>query len=247
MPMLAKSDAQPTADHQSRAHVTTRCEEAFLEIVGLKQTVLRAGRLFAEAILVPTALLTVLLHVVGLMASVGAAVAWCVLASALRWILSREVPGALLMGIVMLSGRAAVAIATSSVFLYVLQPALGSTLMAALFLGSAALGRPITLRLARDFLSLPDHFIDSHGVRRMFTQVALLWGVSRMIDAAMSIGFLHWSVDAGLLARSLISPVLSGLTIAASTAWGIRCLRRNGIKLRLVPHRAHAPAPVAAA
>lgn len=234
--MLKQPDSRSIPSLDSPAAPAATHDDAVLEIVGLRSTVLRAARLFGEAIVVPTALLTVLIHIVGLLPSLAAAVGWCVLAAALRWIFTRNVPGTLLLGVVMLSGRAGVAIATSSIFIYVLQPALGSVLMATMFLGSAAFGRPITLRLARDLLVLPDHFLDRNGVRRMFTQVALLWGVSRAIDAAMSIGFLHWSVDAGLLARGVLSPLLSGLTILLSTLWGVRCLRRNGIRLRLVPH-----------
>lgn len=206
-----------------------------VEIAGLRATLLRAGRLLLEAALVPTALLAVLLHVAGLPVALCSALGWCYLVVALRWFRSRHLPGTLLLCASMLSGRVALALITSSAFVYLLQPVVGSVVMAVLFLGSAALGRPVTMRLARDFVTLPAHVLARHGVRRMFTQVALLWGASRLVDAGMSIGFLHSGIDAGLLARGLFSPMLTVLTVGVCAAWGWRALRRDGVSLRLVP------------
>jgi hypothetical protein len=68
----------------------------------------------------------------------------------------------------------------------------------------------------------------------MFTQVAIVWGVSRVLDAGMSLGLLHWGVDAGLLSRGLFSGLLTALTIGVCAAWGVRALRRMpGVTLRL--------------
>jgi hypothetical protein len=107
--------------------------------------------------------------------------------------------------------------------------------MALLFLGSAAIGKPVTMRLARDFISLPAQLFHHKGMRRLFTQVAIVWGVSRVLDAGMSLGLLHVSLDLGLLSR-LFSGVLTVVTIGVCIAWGIRALRRMpGVTLRLRP------------
>jgi hypothetical protein len=103
-----------------------------------------------------------------------------------------------------------------------------------LFLGSAAIGRPVTIRLARDFVTLPAHLFHRRGVRRVFTQVAMLWGGSRLLDVGMSLGLLHWGVDAELLSRGLLSGTLTALTIVICTAWGWRAMHRiPGVTLRL--------------
>jgi hypothetical protein len=203
--------------------------------------VLRALRLFAETVVVPTALLWVLLPTAGLVVGLLAAVSWCFLTVAVRWVAGRRLPGTMLLCVSMLSGRAAIALATGSAFVYLLQPALGSGLMALLFLGSAVIGRPITLRLARDFVHLPHHVLARRPVKTMFVQVALLWGLGRLVDALMSVVFLHWSVNAGLLSRGVFSPVLTVLTVAVCTLWGWRSLRREGITLRLRPAPAAEP------
>ena len=204
-----------------------------LEISGLRATLGRAARLLLEAVVVPTVLLAVLLHVIGTTRSILVAVGWCLCAIGFRWLVDRRLPGTLLLGSAAIAARAAFALLSGSVLVYLLQPVLGSVVMAVLFLGSAAFGRPITLRLARDFVHVPAHILARRGVRRMFTEVAVIWGVSRLLDVAMNLGFLHRGVDAGLWARGLLSPLLTVLAVAVCTAWGWRSLRRNGIRIKL--------------
>jgi hypothetical protein len=141
----------------------------------------------------------------------------------------------MVLSVSMLTGRAGIAMATSSALLYFVQPAIGSAVLALLFLGSAFLGRPITVRLCRDFVALPPHVLERRATRRMFTQVALIWGVSRALDATMSLGFLRSSLDMVLLGRGLLSPLLSLATVAICARLGWRALARDGIRIRFAP------------
>ena len=212
-----------------------------LEIHGLRATVVRAGRLLLEAVVVPTVLLAILLHVIGTTRSILVAVGWCALAISFRWFVDRRLPGTLLLRSASLAVKAAIELAYVSILIDLLKPLLGSVVMALLFLGSAAFGRPITLRLARDFVHVPADILAKRGVRRMFTEVAVIWGLSRIIDIALNLGFLHRGVDAGLWARGLLSPLLTVLAVVVCTAWGWRSLRRNGIRLSV---SAAGPAPI---
>jgi hypothetical protein len=221
-PWPAEADAGP---HPGQAPILA------IEISGLRRSLWRAGRLFAESVVVPTALLAVLLHVVGLAGALAAAVGWCALTALVRWIGERRVPGTLLVCASVLAGRSGIALATSSAVVYLVQPAVGSSVMALLFVGSALAGRPVTIRLARDFVHVPAQLLRQRGVRRMFTQVALLWGGSRLIDAGMSVGFLVVGLRAGLLSRAVLSPVLTVLTVVGCTLWGMRALRREGVRV----------------
>lgn len=208
--------------------------DVVIELGHLKHQLFRGARMFVETVTVPTALLFVLLHTVGLAAGLCGVLGWCALTLGVRWIMGRHMPGTLLLCVGLLCGRAALALVLSSAMVYVLQPVFGSVLMAVLFLGSAAVGRPVTIRLARDFVALPAQLFHRRAVRRMFTQVALLWGASRLLDAGLSLGLLHWGVDFGLLSRGLFSGVLTVLTIVVCAAWGARALRRiPGVTLRL--------------
>jgi uncharacterized membrane protein len=145
-------------------------------------------------------------------------------------------PGTLIVCAGMLCARASIALILSSALVYLIQPVIGSVLMAGLFMGSAFVGRPITMRLARDFVKLPAQILHHHGIRRMFTQVAILWGVGRLIDAGMSLGFLRFGVDYGFLSRGVFSGLLTTIMIVTCAAWGTRCIRRlPGVTLRLRP------------
>ena len=197
-----------------------------IHIGALRPALLRAARLLVETALVPTALLLVLLHTAGLAVSFGAVLAWCVLTVAVRWTLGRRLPGTLVVCLGALSARAIAALALSSAIVYVLQPIVGSIVMAVLFLGSAVIGRPITMRLARDFIHLPAHLVDHRGVRRIFAQTAALWGVGRLLDAAISIASVHLGVTVALLSRGLLSGALTALMVVVCAGWGLRSLRR---------------------
>lgn len=206
-----------------------------LELAGLGPTALNAVRLFAEAVLIPTALLVLVLHLVGMVGGLAAALGWCLLTVVVRWVSGRRVSGTVLLCAGLLGGRALLFLATSSAFLFLLQPALGSAITALVFLGSALVGRPVTQRLARDFVDLPAHVLGRRGVRRMFTQVSLLFGLSRVADVLLSLGFLRGSLEQGLVARGMLSPLLTVLTVALCTWWGWRCLTRDGVRIRLSP------------
>jgi hypothetical protein len=197
-----------------------------------RPTILRALRLLLETVIVPTILFLSLVHTAGLLIALAATLGWLFIALAARYFSRRHLPGTLFFCISVMSGRALVALATSSAFIYMLQPVVGSICMGLLFLGSALAGRPVTMRLARDFVAIPAHILARRGVQRMFSQIALLWGISRLADAGMSFGFLHLGVDAGLLSRGFLSPVLSLLTAGVSIMWGMRALRRDGISLQ---------------
>lgn len=220
-------DPRPSGSDRDHHHVV-------VEIGELRPTLLRAARLFLETVLVPTALLFTLLHLVGLVAGLSAVLGWCALTLAVRWVGGHHLPGTLLLCVGMLCGRAGLALLLSSALVYLVQPVIGSAFMAILFLGSAAVGRPVTMRLARDFVALPAHLLQRRPVRRLFTQVALVWGASRLIDVGMSIGLLRWGLDYGLLSRGLFSGALTAVTIVTCTAWGWRSMRRiPGVTLRL--------------
>jgi uncharacterized membrane protein len=215
---------------------TTVVEELVIELGEIRPALKRAARLFVETVAVPTGLLFLMLHTVGLLAGLVAVLGWCVLTVSVRWIAGSHMPGTLIVCAGMLCARATIALIMSSALVYLIQPVIGSVLMAALFMGTAFAGRPITMRLAHDFVKLPRQVLHHRGIRRMFTQVAILWGIGRLIDAGMSIGFLRFGLDAGLLSRGVFSGLLTAIMIVTCAAWGTRCIRRlPGVTLRLRP------------
>lgn len=217
-----------------------------IEIPHLRGTLARALVLLLETVIVPSVLLALLLHFAGLVPALCAVLGWSAFVIGARRMMRRDLPRTLLLCTGMIVSRACFALITSSAVVYVLQPALGSVVMFLIFVGSAVLGRPITARLARDFVRLPAELFAHRTVHRVFIEVALMWGGSRLIDAAMTIGFLHWGLTAGLLSRGVLSTLLTALTIAACTGHGWRKLRRvPGITLRMGWRGRAEPAPAA--
>jgi hypothetical protein len=191
-----------------------------IEVGQVRPAVLRGLRLLAETAVVPTLILYTCVGTIGTIPGLGAVLAWCALSVAVRWVRCRRLPGTLLLVVAMLVGRTCVALAFSSVYVFLLQPVLGSLVMAVLFLGSVALGRPITIRLAQDFVSLPTKLVHEPRVRRAFAQISLIWGVSRLLDAGLGLGSIRYGLDAGLLSRGVLSTLLTVASIAVCAAWG---------------------------
>lgn len=200
----------------------------------LRPTVLRGLRLLLETVVVPTLLLVACMRTVGAVPGLLAVLGWCALVVTIRLFTLRRVPGTLMLVVGMLVGRTTMALAFSSVYVYLLQPVAASTLMALLFIGSALVGRPVTMRLAQDFVTVPVRLLADRRVRRMFIQISLLWGVSRVVDAGMSLGVLHWGLTAGLLSRGLFSGVLTLVSICGCAYWGWSRLQRiPGVEFRI--------------
>jgi intracellular septation protein A len=198
-------------------------------------TIKTASRLALESMVVPYVLIFALLHTRGLSTALLSALGWSVLVLLLRWKQKGRLPGTLILTGGLLLARVGISLATGSAFIYLLQPIIGSVIMAAIFVGSSLLGRPLTLSLAKDFIDLPAHMLARPRVRRMFRNVGLFWGATRLIDAGVSFGFLHLSVDYGMLSRGLVSPVLLALSIGACVWLGRRGLASDNIRLARRP------------
>src|SRR5512132_1527650 len=116
-----------------------------------------------ETTLIPLGLFYAGLQLFGLWGALVAALIWSYTCLLRRLLTRRRVPGMLTLAIVSMTARTALALATGSAFLYFLQPTMGTALVAAVFLGSVLLGRPLAQHLAADFLPLPDALLARPG------------------------------------------------------------------------------------
>lgn len=213
--------------------------DTVIDLGELRPTLLRGGRLLLETVVVPTLLLYVCMLTVGAVPGLVAVLCWCAVTVAIRMATVRRVPGTLLLVLTMLIARTGISLALSSVYVFLLQPVAGSMLMAVLFIGSALLGKPITKRLAQDFVHLPERLVGDERVHRMFAQVALLWGLSRLLDAGMSLGVLHFGVTAGVFSRGVFSGLLTALSVGVCAYFGWTRLHRiEGVTLHFGRRRA---------
>jgi hypothetical protein len=225
--------------------MSTRLEIPHFEMPRLRTLARHAAPHVVEGTVIPLALFLLTLRFVGVWGAVLIGLGWTYAAVGRRLVMGQRVPGILLLTAVTLTARTAVAMVSGSVVVYFLQPTLGTALVAAAFLLSVPLGRPLAERLARDFCPIPSGVLAHAPVRRFFLQITLLWAFTQLANATVTLWLLlSQSLATFLVAKTLVSWGLTGSAILVSTLWFRRSMRRHGI---LVPRPASVPATTAPA
>jgi hypothetical protein len=205
-----------------------------MEIPDVRTVVRHAAPRFVEGTVVPLALFVVGLHVLGVWGAMTMGLVWVYGAILVRIGMRRPIPGLLLLGAVTLTARTIVAIVSHSVVVYFLQPSLGTMLVAAAFLLSVPLDRPLAGRLAHDFCPLPNEMHATAHVRRFFRQISLLWAFAQAANAALTVWLLFsQSLGTFVILRSMVSAGVTITAITASVIWFKRSMARHGIVVHL--------------
>jgi hypothetical protein len=180
----------------------------------------------------------VTLSVWGLKAAVLTGAGWYYLDIARRLVRRQPVPATVLVGALLITVRAVIAFLTGSLFLYFLQPTLGTVAVGSAFGVSTLAGRPLARTLAEDYLPLTAQFVAHPRVAAFFPRVSLLWCAVNLLNAAVTYSLLL-SATTGqfLLLKSLGGPVLTGVAIVASVLWFRRTMRGAGVRLRFAAAR----------
>jgi uncharacterized membrane protein len=187
-----------------------------------------------EGTLVPALIFWSMLHMTGLVWALFAGLAWCYLAIARRWAKGVALPAVLVVGALLFTTRTGVALAFHSTFIYLLTPTINAFVLAAVFAGSAIVRRPITERFARDFVGLPAHVTALVKVQTALRRLSLVWALVNVINGGVALQLLAADhVDGVMLARSIMTPVLSALAVVCCVLMGRRALRAEGIHLHL--------------
>jgi hypothetical protein len=182
---------------------------------------------------VPMTLFYVTLSLAGLRAAVLTGAGWYYLDIARRLVRRRPVPATVAVGALLITVRAVIAFMTGSVFLYFLQPTLGTVAVGGAFGVSALAGRPLARTLAEDYLPLTAQFVAHPRVAAFFPRVSLLWCAVNLLNAAVTYGLLlSASTGQFLLLKSVGGPVLTGVAILGSVLWFRRTMRGAGVRLR---------------
>jgi intracellular septation protein A len=206
----------------------------------LRDLALRAVPRLFEAVLIPTALFLLLLNTAGVSAAIVGGFVWTMSVIVVRRSLGRRIPTMVLVGVGVLLVRTLLSLATGSSFLYFLQPTLGTGTIGLVMLGSALLGRPLVLRLARDFCPLPADTMGDPHLRRFFVGISFFWGVTQLLNAAVTLWLLvSLSVSTYVVTRTAMSWSLTIVGIGISVLWFTRVIRRRQEHALLV-----APVPV---
>jgi hypothetical protein len=204
-----------------------------LELPHLRLIVRRALQVVLLTTAVPMALFYVTLSLAGLKAAVLTGAAYYYVDIARRLVRREPVPATVLVGALLITVRGVIAFLTGSVFLYFLQPTLGTVAVGGAFGVSALAGRPLARTLAEDYLPLTAQFVAHPRVSAFFPRVSLLWCAVNLLNAAVTYGLLlSASTGQFLLLKSLGGPVLTGAAIVLSVLWFRRTMRGAGVRLR---------------
>jgi uncharacterized membrane protein len=194
-----------------------------------------------EGTLVPALIFWSMLHLTGLVWALLSGLAWCYLAIARRWTRGVTLPAVLVVGALLFTTRTGLAMGFHSTFVFLLTPTINAFVLAVAFGGSALLRRPLTERFARDFVGLPAHVTALAKVQQVLRRLSVVWALANVINGAVALQLLvadHY--DAVMLARSLMTPLLTTVAVACCVLMGRKALHAEGIHLHL---RWRDPAP----
>jgi len=205
-----------------------------IEMPPLRSMLGRIGFQVVEATLIPAALFWSVLHLSGLVWALLAALAWCYLCIARRWVRGGAMPAVLLVAALLFTTRTGIALAFHSTFVYLLTPTINAFVLAVAFLGSAIVGRPLTARFARDFVGLPAHVTALARVHRALRLLCGVWALTNVVNGWVSLQLLIANrFDAVMLARSIMTPTFTTAAVTCCVLLGRRALRQEGIHLHL--------------
>jgi hypothetical protein len=192
-----------------------------------------AGKTLLVASVLPSTLFYLTLTTVGLSWAIAVALTWYYGVLLTRRLRARPVVGAAMLGAGLMTSRAIVAFWTGSAFLYFLQPVAGTVATATSFAVTAIAGRPLIERLAHDFVPVPGALSERLRRARFFHYTSVLWSLAYAVNAIGTVWLLTYSsLGAFILIKTLLSPLLTGTTVAITFLLLRRLLRREGVHLR---------------
>jgi predicted Kef-type K+ transport protein len=192
----------------------------------------RALRNLIEGKLIPLLVFLGFLSLVGTTGAVLAALGWSLACIGVRVASGRRVPGLVILTAAGLGARTIAAIASGSMVVYFLQPTVSTALVGAVFLCSVFVDRPLAEKLAHDFCPFDDATARHPVLRQFFTRLSLLWSVTSMINAALTLWLLLTQpVTTFVVVKSFLGPSFTALTIGASIVWFRFTTRRTGVRI----------------
>lgn len=198
----------------------------------------RSGPHLIEASLIPTALFYTAMTLAGLGTAYAVALVWLYASVGLRLSRGRAIPPLLVLGVIGMTVKTGVAVASGSSFFYFAQPIATSVVMGTVFLGSIALGRPMIEKLALEFWPLTDEMLANPAVARLLRNLTFLWaGVNLFIAATNMTLLLSVSLPTYVAVKQVASLGITGLAIAVTIEMAVRTGRREGF---IAHHRATA-------
>jgi uncharacterized membrane protein len=181
--------------------------------------------------------------VAGVWTAIIAALGWSYGAIAFRALTGRRTSGLLVLTAIVLTGRTVIALATSSTFLYFLQPVISDGVVGTTFLLSLASARPLVARLAGDFYPMDHELSMRPRIKRLFWHLTMMWALLCLGKAAMTMWLLlSTSLETFIVVKGISVLTLNVLAVTATIAAAAVVGRKEGL-LAPVPAERLVPVP----
>jgi hypothetical protein len=189
----------------------------------------RSAPRLIEASLIPTAVFYCALVLIGVGAAYAAAVLWLYAAAGTRLVRRRPVPPLIVLGVIGITVKTAVSVASGSTFVYFAQPILGSLVVGCVFLLSVVVGRPLVEALALEFWPLTPEMLAHPAVTQLLRRLTFLWaGVNFAVSAATLALLVVLPLPAFVAIKQPVAWAITGAGIAITIDRSVRTARRAG-------------------
>jgi hypothetical protein len=188
---------------------------------------LRLGRgalpAIVTATVIPISLFYSLSAVAGMRAGIIASLSWAYLVLGLQAVRKGRISGLLTITALTLTTRCVTWILHQTTFTYFFVPIGETVAMSALFVATLALGRPLLVSLARDFVPALGERLTDNAYRPLIRHLSWLWGLIYLGSASTSAALLttqsiHWF----LLMHQASGWIWTGSGVGLSLAYGRR-------------------------
>lgn len=194
---------------------------------------LTAGWNLAESLGLPVVAYVIGAKLGGTGAGMIAATAEIWLTAAVRKVVTRSVPGLLVISALVLTVQTALVLMTGSVLFFLLQFPLANLALCLLFARTAPTRKPLVAQLAAEVVALRQPSSKHPGLDRFFQGATWLWAAIFLLSA-VGLGIAMALEPTAVFLVLTTAVTVGGVAVgtAASALWFVRVLRRSGLRLR---------------
>jgi hypothetical protein len=195
--------------------------------VSVTALLLGTGPRFARDAVGPVLVFYLCWRLVGLGTAIAAATALS--AAAYGWERRQGRPGiGAALGLAITLTQAVVGLTTGSAIAYFVPPLVVNGLWGLAFLGSAAIGRPLSGVFAQETYPFPDAVKASRTYRRVFSTISVVWGAYFLARTAIRLVALSWrNVDLFIVINIATGIPFTAALMSWSIWYGVRGFRRS--------------------
>ena len=161
----------------------------------------------------------------------GLAATWFVALA--RKVVTGNVPGLVLMSVVLLSLQTMLAFMTGQTWIYLLQIPMAKFMLSLVFARTAPTSSPLVGRLAGEVVALPHVWITHDDLNRFFRGATWLWSVIfLMLSFMLTAMVVTQPLETAMLVSTVVSIGLAAVGAGICVVWFRRVIRRLGLSLR---------------